>query len=154
MWDPYATERSAQYRFWFDVREPGAAKYAGQIGAQALIWIWFCWAVNMWLAGKWALAAPLLLLLPRAQFWMVQLSPAGVWLSVAMSAAMAVYAPGAMHVLAWVQMFALPPASYAAWTLRKHSRQARWEYLGITAPATTKPLRRAFLRWMGLRPAT
>lgn len=56
------TERTAGYRFWFDVREPGAAAYASQLGAHAMYFalIYFVPGLHRWL-GWWSLIPGFLL---------------------------------------------------------------------------------------------
>lgn len=156
------TERTSQYRFWFDVREPGAAAYAGHVGANALYFViligpgllpepvgyWAmipCTVAMVWLMGAvrrlnlWASAAVGIALFGPL-LWLFQFGVRNHWSFTVMSVFLLAVAFGS----------GLPMAVWAAWVHRKLTREQRWDLVGLKpAPASTPRWKRWILEWVG-----
>lgn len=156
------TERTSQYRFWFDVREPGAAAYAGQVGANAL---YFVMLIGPGLlpgpVGYWAMIPWFF-----AMLWLMgAVRRLNVWASLAVG--LAVFGPllslfcfgvwnhwffavASAFLLAVVFGSGLPIAIWAAWVHRKLTREQRWELVGLRpVPANTPRWKRWMAEWFG-----
>lgn len=69
------TPRTAQYRFWFDVREPGAAAYAAKLGSVAVIYFGISAVRQFAVRSHWVVGLIWFMAMLRLSGGMRQLSP-------------------------------------------------------------------------------
>ena len=153
------TERTAGYRFWFDVREPGAAAYASQLGAHAMYFalIVFVPDLGKWF-GYWSLIPGCLLVgglmgaMRRLDLW------AAVLLGILLAGGcVGVLALGVRGHWAFATFCALPlmvvwgsglpMAIRAAWVHRGLRAEERWDLVGLPAVAAGVP---RWKRWVAV----
>lgn len=160
------TERTAGYRFWFDVREPGAAAYASQLGAHALYFalIFLVPDLGKWF-GYWSIAPGAVVVvglmgaMRRLELWaavvvgtlafavpvtMIGSAITMDWFFVVLS----------MMPLGLLWGSGLPVAIWAAWVHRGLSREERWDLVGLRHVAAGIPGWRKWIAvyWGAVRP--
>jgi hypothetical protein len=160
------TERTAGYRYWFDVREPGAAAYAAQLGAHAMYFALVFLVPELQSRFGWWVLIPGFLLVAGVMGAMRRLD---LWAA----ALLAMLLAGACAGLAilgirgyWVfAMFCalplvviwgsgLPLAMWAAWVYRGLRAEERWDLVGLPTVAAGTPgwKRRLAVFWGAVRP--
>ena len=160
------TERTAGYRFWFDVREPGAAAYASQLGAHAIYFalIFFVPDLHRWF-GWWSLIPGYLLSsglkgsLRRLDLWaavvvaaVAFLPPLGLIVFGGLEHSF--FAMCGFILLAVVWWSGLPMAIWAAWVHRGLRAEERWDLVRLPAvrPGTPRWKRWVAVWWGAARP--
>ena len=149
------TEQTARYRFWFDVREPGAAAYAGQLGAEGtyLLFLWFGVEIPHRYGWEWfpvslVAMAGLCGAIRRLELWAAAVLGMATLAPVVMMLSYGVRRNGiflflGVALLLIVFGVGIPMAMWAAWVHRGVSRAERWDLLGLAAlPKGTTPWKR------------
>ena len=160
------TERTAEYRFWFDVREPGAAAYASQLGAHAMYFALISLVPNLGAKiGYWFLVPGCLLVgglmgaMRRLDLWAAMVTGVAIVIPVVGSAVLAsrgywVFAvmAGFLFLVLWGS--GLPMAIWAAWVHRGLRAEERWDLVGLPAvrPGTPRWKLWVAVWWGAARP--
>ena len=160
------TERTAGYRFWFDVREPGAAAYASQLGAHAMYFALISLVPNLGAKiGYWFLVPGCLLVgglmgaMRRLDLWAAMVTGVAIVIPVVGSAVLAsrgywVFAvmAGFLFLVLWGS--GLPMAIWAAWVHRGLRAEERWDLVGLPAvrPGTPRWKLWVAVWWGAARP--
>lgn len=139
------TERTAGYRFWFDVREPGAAAYASQLGAHAMYvaLIFLCADLHRWF-GSWSVIPGYLVVagvmgaMRRLDLWAAVLLGtllAGACVGLGILGVQGHWAFAAFCGLPLAVLWGsgLPMAIWAAWVHRGLRAEERWDLVGLPA---------------------